>query len=171
VCAAPDDAPSAITFSLVLADCHGAGADTLTLRMNGFILAAVPTARGCDCYSAPQTVTVTDPGLLAHYETDACNWFSVTSSPHSINFAVVKVTLTFPETVTEHCVFDGNAHEPLPHVRTALRLRPAGRYHHRTVGGADADGDGVTGGLGPSCDNCATRSNSRPGGHGRGWRR
>jgi len=28
------------------------------------------------------------------------------------------------------------------------------------VGGADADGDGVTGGFGPSCDNCATRSNA-----------
>src|SRR6185436_1604836 len=37
---------------------------------------------------------------------------------------------------------------------------PPGDTITGTVGGADADGDGVTGGLGPSCDNCATRSNA-----------
>jgi hypothetical protein len=86
--------PTAITFTILQSDCHGAGADTLTLSMNGIVLATVPTAHGCNCYNPPQVVTITDPALLAHFDPDVCNWFRVTSSPFPVIVASVKVTVS-----------------------------------------------------------------------------
>jgi hypothetical protein len=157
----PALAPSAITFTLLYSDCHGAGADTLTLTLNGNVLATVPTARGCNCNETPHVVTITDPGLLALFDPGICNSFGVTSSPYAVGFGFVEATVSFPTGPLVFCAFDGYPTNPNPTcARRNLCNAAPGHSTLASVGGPDPDGDGVVGGVGAACDNCHTRPNT-----------
>jgi hypothetical protein len=156
----PAIAPTAITYTILHSDCHGTGVDTLTLTMNGYVLATVPAKAHCNCGEQALVVAITDPTLLAHYDPAQCNTFAVSSSPNAPGFGFVKVTVTAATGSSEYCAFDGYAENPNPTCADRF-LCDAPGYDPlvSSVGGSDPDGDGVQGGLGISCDNCATQSN------------
>jgi hypothetical protein len=159
--ATPALAPSSITFTILHSDCHGAGADTLTLTMNGQTLSTVPTARGCTCNQTPQVVTITDPLLLALFDPETCNSFGVSSSPFAIGFGFVEATVSLPTGPLVFCAFDGYSSNPNPTcARRNLCNDAPGDSNLASVGGPDPDGDGVVGGLGDACDNCYTKPNA-----------
>jgi hypothetical protein len=158
---APALVPSAITFTILYSDCHGAGADTLTLTMNGHTLATVPTARGCTCNQTPQVITISDPVLLALFDAGICNSFGATSSPFAVGFGFVETTVSMPGGPQVFCAFDGYPDNPNPTcARRNLCNAAPGYSLLAAVGGPDPDGDGVAGGLGEACDNCYTRPNA-----------
>ena len=151
--------PTAIKFTILQSDCHGAGADTLTLSMNGIELATVPTARGCNCYNPAQVVTITDPALLAGFDPALCNWFRVTSRPFPVNVAFVRVTASTATSTMVFCAFDGTATNPAPICTDRYVCDSPGSTLTASAGEADEDRDGVVGGIGEGCDNCHTVAN------------
>jgi len=154
------ESPTSITYTILHSDCHGTGVDTLTLTMNGNVVATVPAKAHCSCGESALTVTITNPALLALFVPSQCNSFAVASSPNAAGFGFVKLTVTTPSGSSDFCAFDGNTGNPHPTCASRLLCDQPGYDPFITsVGGADPDGDGVIGGLGAGCDNCTTTAN------------
>jgi immune inhibitor InhA-like protein len=76
-----------VTFTILHAEC---GSSVFNLFVNGVLAQTVSPTVGCTCNSTPQTVTITDPAILAGI--DGCNDdFSVTIGGSSPNVAVATV--------------------------------------------------------------------------------
>lgn len=151
---------TAITYTILHSDCHGAGVDSLTLKMNSDVLAIVPAMAHCNCGEGALIVTITDPAMLAHFDPAQCNSFAVTSDPQAPGFGFVKVVVSTTTGSTEFCAFDGAAGNPSPTCASRFLCDAPGYDPYITsVGGPDPDGDGIVGGVGVACDNCYTIPN------------
>jgi len=151
---------TSITFKVLHAEC-GAGT-TFSFLLNGTLLATRPWQRGCFCNDEPLVATVTDPALLALYDPGTCNSFEVTLSGGGVDLALgsVRVEVALEAGVSSLCLFDGDPDNPLPTCADRdLCDAPDYSFGVAAVGGADADADGVPGGIGKACDNCATAVN------------
>src|SRR5262245_40409355 len=151
-------APDAVTFTINHADCGPTfqpGDNRFRLFMNEVLLADVPTSHGCVDSNTPLVVRVTDPALLAGFDPAACNTFRVEMSRNGAG-VYLATALVEVSGAGSLCLFDGTADNPHPGCGrrpTFYGSLDAGRRGE--VGGADADGDGVTGGIGTGCDPCA----------------
>ena len=94
-----------VTFTLLHAEC---GSSNFNLFVNGVLARTVIPTVGCTCNATPQTVTITDPAILAGI--DGCNDdFSVTIGGGSPFVAVgsVKVDVVYASGApTTACLYD-----------------------------------------------------------------
>ncbi len=98
--------PDSITFEILSTSC--APGDTFEIFLNGTLLAsgeADPTI-SCDCVSPIQTVSVTDPVLLAAWNPAGNNEIRFVKSGFENGFAWVRARLETGLTTSEVCVFD-----------------------------------------------------------------
>src|SRR5262245_20396337 len=151
-------APTAITFTINHVDCgptFQAGDNRFRLFMNDVLLADVPTSNGCLDNNTPLVVTVTDPGALAGFDPATCNTFRVDVSQDGAG-VYLATALVEVAGAGSLCLFDGSRDNPHPGCgRRPLFYGPVDFEHLGQLGGADADGDGLTGGIGTGCDPCA----------------
>src|SRR2546425_7964321 len=157
--------PTAITFRILHADCgpsSSAGDNEFSLFLNDILLATVPSSRGCACNSVPLVKTFTDPEILARFDPSTCNSFRVdlTTNGDGIVLGFVQVEVSTSTTPVDLCLFDGSPANVSPSCadRDLCDLY-AYAYGQTSVGGVDADADGIPGGLGDGCDNCSNAAN------------
>jgi hypothetical protein len=151
-------APTAITFAVNHADCGvAAGAHSLGLYLNDVLLGTVPTSIGCVCSAEALAVSFTDPATLALFDPSACNRFRVALSDGGADVALgfVRVTVAAPGGAARLCLFDGYPGNPGPTCTDRGTCdSPYNTLSVAEVGGVDADGDGLQGGIGLGCDDC-----------------
>lgn len=155
--------PTAITFDILHADCaaENPGINSFTLFLNDVAIAtAVPSSQGCFCNDVPLTITFTDAPTLALFNPAICNTFRVdaTTDGYGIALGYVRVTVATASAPVVGCLFDGAPGNPAPVCAdrdfcTSYTLSVA------STGGSDQDGDGLPGGIGDACDNCAFARN------------
>ena len=155
--------PTAITFAVNHVDCRGAGMHTFSFYLNDNLLGTLPSSNGCVCTTDPVVVSFSDPAALALFDPAACNSFRVDVSDGGGNLALgfVKVTLSTAGAPTSLCLFDGFVQNAAPTCRTRSSCDDPGlTFDLPSFGGTDADGDGLTGGIGHGCDNCPSAANA-----------
>jgi Thrombospondin type 3 repeat len=153
--------PTAITFTINHADCAGAGAHLLSLKLNGGLLATLPTTQECSCNTTPLVATFTDPASLALFDPRGCNEYRVDVSDGgtALVVAYVRVDVSTTTTPIAVCLFDGFADNPA--ATCADRNTCDGAAYTMDVpfvtSGAqtDTDGDGVA----DACDDCPAVAN------------
>jgi len=156
-------AVTSVTFDIGHSDCTAPGAHTLNLFLNGVQVASVPTTDGCTCHENGLVVTLTDPAVLALVNPAACNSAQVVS-PNGNRFlrlAWIRVSLATDDGAdATACLYDGVPwNEFLTCGHRSTCTMPGEMRYLQPIGGADVDGDGITGGFGVGCDNCAITSN------------
>src|SRR5437773_9287563 len=150
-------APTAMTFTIEHADCDGPGSNSFALYLNDTLLATLPSTEDCACNASPLVATFTDAAALALFDPAACNRFrvDVTGGGHDVALGFVGVTVSMGSASASTCLFDGFPGNPS--ATCAARDLCDGSFFSfdvASVGGADADGDGVPDGLGARCDDC-----------------
>jgi hypothetical protein len=101
--------------------------------------------------------------LLAAYDPAMCNALRMETSGggRHVDLGFVRVMVTTADATLTTCLFDGWAGNPSPTCTDRdLCASPYSEDDQGVVGGPDADGDGVPGGLGAGCDNCAATANA-----------
>jgi hypothetical protein len=156
--------PTGITFAVNHADCAagGAGSHTFSFYLNDVLLGTLPSSNGCECTSDPLLATFSDANSLALFDPNICNTFrvDVSSAGQDLALGFVGVTLTTSGQPAKLCLFDGTSTNPAPSCATRTTCDGNGfSMDVSSVGGADADGDGITGGIGTGCDNCPNAAN------------
>ncbi len=157
--------PTAITFTILHADCGPTGSpgdNSFSLFLNGTLLATVPSSQGCDCNATPLVKTFSDAATLALFDPAACNSFRVdqTNSGAEVALGFVRVTVSTSTTSVDLCLFDADPAEAHPTCKDRnVCDAPSATYDVPSVGGSDADGDGIPGGVGEGCDNCLSTPN------------
>jgi hypothetical protein len=156
-------AVTSVTFDVGHSDCTAPGAHTLDLYLNDVRVASVPTTHGCTCHEDGLVLTFTDPAVLALVDPAACNSVRLVS-PNGNRFlrlAWLRVALASDDRAdAAACIYDGYPwNEFLACAQRSTCEGPAEMRYLQPVGGADLDADGVTGGFGTGCDNCALSSN------------
>src|SRR5436190_355078 len=146
-------APTAMTFTIEHADCDGPGSNSFALYLNDTLLATLPSTEDCACNASPLVATFTDAAALALFDPAACNRFrvDVTGGGHDVALGFVGVTVSMGSASASTCLFDGFPGNPS--ATCAARDLCDGSFFSfdvASVGGADADGDGVPDG----CDTC-----------------
>ncbi len=147
--------PTAITFSILHADCSG-GASGFSLFMNGTFLATVPSSQGCVCNSSPLVVTFTDAATLSLFDPTMCNSFRVDvadKGSHDVVLGFIDVTVSTSTTSASECLFDGFAGNSNP-TCASRNLCANFSFDVSTVSSDDPDADGVPSGIGTGCDIC-----------------
>ncbi len=149
--------PTAITFTIEHADCAGAGVNAFALYLNDTLLATLPTTQGCACNASPLVATFTDGATLALFDPAACNSFrvDVSNGGGDVALGLVGVSVSSSGGSASTCLFDGFP----DNTRASCAARDicdgsAFSFSVASAGGADADADGVPGGLGTGCDDC-----------------
>src|SRR5439155_1355620 len=149
-------APTAITFTIEHADCAGAGSNSFALYLNDTLFATLPSIEDCVCNASPLVATFTDAAALALFDPAACNRFrvDVTNGGQDVALGFVGVTVSTGGASASTCLFDGFPGNPS--ATCAARDLCDGSVFSfvASVGGGDADGDGVPDGLGEGCDDC-----------------
>src|SRR5436309_1880757 len=148
-------APTAMTFTIEHADCDGPGSNSFALYLNDTLLATVPSTQDCVCNASPLVATFTDAAALALFDPAACNRFRVdVTGSQDVGLGFVQVTVTMGGASASTCLFDGFPGNPS--ATCAARDLCDGSVFSfvASVGGGDADGDGVPDGLGTGCDDC-----------------
>jgi hypothetical protein len=153
--------PTAITFTINHADCAGAGAHFLSLKLNGGLLATLPTTQDCSCNTSPLVATFTSPAALSLFDPRGCNEYRVDVSDGgtALVVAYVRVDVSTTTTPIAVCLFDGFADNPA--ATCADRNTCDGAAYTMDVpfvtSGAqtDTDGDGVA----DACDDCPAVAN------------
>jgi hypothetical protein len=158
-----DAAVTAVTFDIGHSDCTGPGAHTFDLYLNEVLVAVVPSDGDCDCHTGGMTVTLTDPATLALVDPAACNSarVNVENPDFLLRLAWIRVSFTTDGGTTSACLYDGYPWNEFLTCGARSTCDDPGqlRYIH-PLGGPDGDFDGVTGGVGVGCDNCANRANA-----------
>jgi len=146
--------PTAITYKILHADC-GAGFNSFMLFVNDVLVATLPSTQGCQCNTAPLTITLTDTATLALFDPAICNTFrvDVTNEGGGVALAFVRVTVTTASTTVSDCLFDGQLGNPAP-VCADRDLCESFSSGVTSTGTSDQDVDGFAGGIGDGCDNC-----------------
>ena len=155
--------PTAISFAINHVDCAGPAAHSFFFYLNDTLLGTVPSSNGCACTTEPLVTTFTDPAALALFDPAMCNTFRVDVSGGGVDLALgfVGVTVSTASAPMNICLFDGFVGNPAPTCRTRSSCDSPGlTFDLPSFGGTDVDGDGLTGGLGTGCDNCASASNA-----------
>ncbi|MGH7896185.1 MAG: thrombospondin type 3 repeat-containing protein, partial [Candidatus Binatia bacterium] len=153
---------SAVTFDIGHADCAGPGAHTLDLYLNETLVASVPSTNDCTCNTTPLVATLTDPTVLALVNPNACNSARVSVRPATTSFklAWVRVGTTSGGEASSMCLYDGYPWNEFLVCADRATCEGAGAFRYLwSIGGPDADGDGLPGGFGAGCDNCPNASN------------
>jgi hypothetical protein len=154
--------PTEISFAVNHADCAGAGAHTFGFYLNDVLLGTLPSSNACVCTTDTLVATFSDAASLALFDPAACNSFrvDVSNAGQDLGLGFVGVTVSTAGLPARLCLFDGYSTNPVPTCRSRSTCDGAGlSFDVSSVGGPDADADGVAGGLGESCDNCASAAN------------
>src|SRR5262245_56702965 len=153
-----DLAPTAITFSILHADCDGVGAARFDLFVNETPVGSVPSSQGCVCNASPLVVTLTDAATLALVDAAGCNSFRVDIVGDNVALGAVRVDLS--PTSAGTCLFDGFlGNTTATCAARGLCNSPNLQFGVTSVGSTDPDGDGVPNGIGNGCDNCQAAAN------------
>src|SRR5437867_2603353 len=143
-------APTAITFTIEHADCAGAGSNSFALYLNDTQCATLPWFEDGVGNASPLVATFTDAAALALFDPAACNRFrvDVTNGGQDVALGFVGVTVSTGGASASTCLFDGFPGNPS--ATCAARDLCDGSVFSfvASVGGGDADGDGVPDGLG-----------------------
>jgi hypothetical protein len=159
-------APTALQFDIGHSDCSASGPGTFTLALyvNDVQVASVPTTHGCGCQQDGMLVTLTDPAVLALVNPAACNSVRVVSpnGGRLLRLAWIRVSLATDDGAdATACVYDGYPwNEFLVCGDRTTCEGPADQRYLGPIAGADQDGDGIVGGFGVGCDNCAASANA-----------
>jgi hypothetical protein len=157
-----DAAVTAVTFDIGHSDCTGPGAHTFDLYLNEVLVASVPSNGACTCHTGGMIVTLTDPATLALVNPASCNSarVNVRNPNFFLRIAWIRVGFTTDAGASTACLYDGYPWNEFLTCGNRSTCDAPGqlRYQH-SIGGPDADFDGVTGGVGLGCDNCANHSN------------
>ncbi|MBY0278479.1 thrombospondin type 3 repeat-containing protein [Candidatus Binatia bacterium] len=147
--------PESIAFVVMHAVCDGKPA-TLEFFLNEQRIAVEPARSGCACVPPEDSVfEFRAPEILALYDPGACNTFRVAVAPGSppIYLGEVRARVSSAGTMAERCLFDV-LRDGVTLVCDGNPCKPLFDDPVRSSGDADADGDGVSSGLGSGCDVC-----------------
>ena len=151
-------ATTAVTFDIGHSDCTAPGAHTFDLYLNEVLVASVPSTGECTCHDGGLIVTLTDPATLALVDPAACNSVAVTvpNGNRFLSIAWIRVTATTDGADSSACLYDGVPWNGMLACSPRGTCDDPGQFRYMwAIGGPDADGDGVPGGFGAGCDNCA----------------
>jgi hypothetical protein len=114
---------------------------------------------------APIVLTFTDPAVLALFDPSGCNDFGLyaveSEFPSFAGVSTLEVTVDTAGGPIDRCVYDKAPDNPTPRCAPANTCNDYALFTYDfSVGGVDADGDGIPAGIGPTCaDNCPTIAN------------
>ncbi|XXT14845.1 DNRLRE domain-containing protein [Sorangium sp. So ce429] len=150
-------APSAVTFTISHANCGDDGG--FALFVGGTHIDTLPSTNACFCNWTPLVATYTDPAVLALLDAPQCNDVRVEAVDGAdVAWGFVKVAVESAEGVETACIYDAGTGAPSR--RCAERDLCDAFSFLPSVSEADSDGDGISGGIGNGCDNCAGAANA-----------
>ncbi len=172
--------PTAVTWTVLHADCCGAGTSDFTFFIDGDAHGSAESTQGCVCNSTPLVAEFTDAGTLDLLGPPGTDSFTMTiTAPFCLSLGFVRVRVDYSDDdPVEICLFDGSRGNPAP--TCADRDLCVSPFYDSGIGCVpfESDCDGFSDpldncpfafnpgqenadadGLGDACDNCPSVSN------------